>query len=422
MYYLLFFIYFLACCYFITKIKFVQHAGISTKIILLLFSIKVIVGIVGGMVSHFLMHDKSDLHFYTIQGMIEYENLIHNPKIFFTDSLPAAYANNLGEFFGSSNSFWNDLRNNILIKTIGVFNILSRGNYYINSLFFNFIAFFGHIALYKIFKNIFKNNHWAIIVGCFLLPSTLYYTSLIGKDLIIFTSLAIFCYCSYFSWKENFTQKKIVFLLLSFFCILLIRNFIAIVLLPCAISWFVSCRYSFKIWQVYVVMAVILIGCLLALQFTNQKYNPLKIVVDKQQAFFTLGKANSEYQNDTLQSTIKSFVTSAPTALRHAFLSPYPQEFDNVYLNGFALEIIVYILLFLLMIIYPLKNNFITKDFILFTVIFTSLIFLFTGYITTNAGALVRYRSIYFPFLIVPILCSINWGKIFEYYKINKIL
>jgi hypothetical protein len=418
--YFLFTLYFVAFCYFITKIKFLQQSGLGTKTLLLLFSIKVLVGIIGGLVGHYLMHDKTDLHFYTIQGLIEYDNLIHNPKVFFTDSLPSAYANNLGQFFGSSNSFWNDLRNNILLKTIGVFNILSRGNYYINSLFFNFIAFFAHIALYKIFKDVFKNNHWAIIVGCFLLPSTLYYTSLIGKDLIIFTSLAIFCYCSYFSWKENFTVKRIVFLVLSFFCILLIRNFIAVVLFPCVLGWFISRKYSFKVWKVYLAMTVMVLAGIFAVQFTNQKYNPLQIVVAKQQAFFALGKAHSEYQNDTLQSNIKSFINAAPTALRHAFLSPYPTEFDNIYLNGFALEIITYLLLFFLMIIFPLKNNIISKDFIFFTVIFTALIFLFTGYITTNAGALVRYRSIYFPFLIVPILCSINWKRINSFIKQSK--
>jgi hypothetical protein len=211
-----------------------------------------------------------------------------------------------------------------------------------------------------------------------------------------------------------------VYLVLSYLSVLLIRNFIAIVLFPCALGWIISHKYSFKIWKTYLAMAVIVFAGVFALQFTNQKYNPLQIVVDKQQAFFALGKATSEYKNDTLQPSIKSFISTAPTALRHAFLSPFPKEFDNVYLNGFALEIIVYVFLFLLMIIYPLKNIFISKDFILFTIVFTSLIFLFTGYITTNAGALVRYRSIYFPFLIVPILCSINWDKIFEYFKINK--
>jgi uncharacterized protein with PQ loop repeat len=379
--------------------------------ILLLFVIKIAVGIIGGLASHFLMHDNTDLYGYTVQGLVEYNNLLHHPKIFFTDSLPEAYTNNLGDFFGSHNSFWNDVRNNILIKTIGIFNILSRGNYYINSLFFNFIGFFGHIALFRVFKHIYPKQHWAIIVGCFLLPSTLYYTSLIGKDMMVFTALGIFCYALYFSLQNGFNKKQVAYLLLSFIGILLMRNFIAVILLPCAFALYVSSRY--KIQPVKVFSTLFLFACMAIVlsQFFPEKYDPLNIVVEKQQAFFSLSIAKSQYQNDTLQPTIKSFATAAPTALRHSFLSPYPTEFDSIYLNAFAAEIVLYLFLALMMFILPHKNNTRLNAFIVFSLVFTFLIFLFTGYITTNAGALVRYRSTYFPFLLAPILCSINWNK-----------
>jgi hypothetical protein len=409
-------IYFLACCYFITKIKFVQHAGLGTKMVLLLFVIKIAVGITGGLVSHFLMHDNTDQYGYTLQGLVEYNNLIHHPKIFFTDSLPSAYNNNLGEFFGSRNSFWNDVRNNILIKTIGVFNILSRGNYYINSLFFNFVGFLGHVALFKVFKHIYPKQHWTIIVGCFLLPSSLYFTSLIGKDMIVFTALGIFCYALYFSLENGFTKKRLVYILLSFICILLIRNFIAVILLPCALAWYVGSRYKIKPIKVFGSLFLLAFIGLVLSQFLQEKYDPLNIVVDKQQAFFSLGMAKSQYQNDTLQPTIKSFVTASPTALRHSFLSPYPTEFDNIYLNGFAAEIILYIALALLMFVFPNKKNGL-YPFIIFCFTLTLLIFLFSGYITTNAGALVRYRSIYFPLFITVILCKINWERIMVFFR-----
>jgi hypothetical protein len=417
LYYFLFIIYFLVCCYFITKIKFIQDAGLGVKVVLVLFAIKVAVGIIGGLVGHFLMHDNTDQYGYTLQGMVEYNNLIHHPKIFFTDSLPSAYANNLGDFFGSRNSFWNDVRNNILVKTIGIFNILSRGNYYINSLFFNFISFFGHVALFRVFKHIYPKQHWAVIIGCFLLPSTIYFVSLIGKDILIFTALGIFCYALYFSLENGFTKKKIAYLFLSFLFILLIRNFIAVILLPCALAWYVSSRYQIKPLRVFSVLCLLAcIGIVLS-QFIPEKYDPLNIVVEKQKAFFSLGIAKSQYHNDTLQPTIKSFATAAPTALRHSFLSPYLTEFNNIYLNGFATEIILYILLLLLMFLLPHKNDNAVDAFIIFCFVFTFFIFLFSGYITTNAGALVRYRSIYFPLVITRILCTINWEKIMAFFR-----
>jgi hypothetical protein len=379
--------------------------------VLVLFVIKVVVGIIGGLFSHYILHDQTDLYGYTLQGLIEYDNLLHHPKTFFFDSLPSAYANNLGEFFGSHDSFWNDLRNNILIKTIGIFNILSRGNYYINSLIFNFVGFFGHVAFFKVFKHIYPKQHWAIIVGCFLLPSTLYFTSLIGKDMMVFTGLGIFCYVLYFSLDQDFTKKRMIYLLLSFFFILLIRNFITVILLPCSVVYFMSSKYKINPLKAFGTLFLFAcIGIVLS-QFLPEKYDPLSIIVAKQQSFFSLGFARSQYQNDTLLPTIKSFATATPAALRHSFLSPYPGEFKNIYLNGLAVEIIFYIVLASIMFTFPYKKNNRLHPFIIFGLVCSFLIFLFSGYITTNAGALVRYRSAYFPFIIVPILCNINWAK-----------
>ncbi len=387
-----------------------QKTALSTKFILFLFIIKIAAGVVGGLVNHYIFNDNADACYYTYQSKVEYNNLINHPFIFFTDSLPSAYSNGIDGFFSTSNSFWNDLRNNILIKTMGVLNIFSNGNYYINSLFFNFIAFLGHTALYRIFKTIYPNQKWSIIIGCFLLPSMLYYSSIIGKDMIVFTALSIFCYCMFFGLQNKFTKKRITYLFISFIIILLLRNFITIILLPCAIGWFVSERFNVKLSKLFISFFVLIFALISFSTFLPQKYNPLQLVVNRQQSFFALGFAKSQFQNDTLQPTVQSFIKSAPAALRHSFLSPYPSEFDNIYLNCFALEIILFLLLLVISIIYPIKNH--TNNFIIFGILFTSLIFLFTGYIITNAGSMVRYRSIYFPFLIVPILCSINWINI----------
>jgi len=73
-----------------------------------------------------------------------------------------------------------------------------------------------------------------------------------------------------------------------------------------------------------------------------------------------------------------------------------------------------YWVLFLLMLFNPDKIKYSKQEFIVFGIAFTFLIFLFTGYITPAAGALIRYRSIYFPFIITPILCKINWEDLFN--------
>ena len=395
----------------LAKMPFVRNAELGSKIILLLFCIKIIAGISVGLVSHYLFNDLTDYYNTNNYGIQEYHSLINTPRIFFTDLFTFSYAEK-SEFFGSKVSYWNDLRFNIIYKVLAFTNVLSRGNYYINSLFFNFVAFIGTVALYRVFIYVYPGKKMSAVIGCFLLPSLLFYSSGIHKDLVVFTAIGIFCYSLYFSLENSFSLKKVSWLLLSFITILLIRNFIAVILLPCAIAWFVSKKYNLQSYKVFGILFITGIIATVFLHTYFKKADPLLIVVNKQQAFFSLGKSNTNYQLDSLQTTAKSFIMLTPTALRHSFLSPLPGEFDNIYCNLLSAEIILYWLLFLLMLFYPAKNKFQKNEFIVFGLVFTFLIFLFTGYITTNAGALIRYRSIYLPFLMVPVLCNINWDRL----------
>ena len=381
------------------------------QIVLGLFTIKILAGVAVGLASHYILQDKTDYYRTNFYGIQEYHSMLQTPKIFFTDIFTSNYAER-GEFFGSQSSYWNDLRFNIIYKIMAFANIFSRGNYYINSVFFNFVGFIGLILLYKVFIDLYPLKKWAVIIGCFLLPSTLYFGSGIHKDLIVLTALPVFCYAMYFGLKQGFTLKKVSFLVLSFLVILLIRNFIAVILLPCAVTWFISYRYRLSVVKSFATFLAAGILGTIVLHSLSEKVNPLQIVVNKQQAFFALGKANTDFVMDTLQPTVKSFAMQAPAALRHSFLAPYPTEFDNLYMNCFAVEIIIYWLLFFVMLITQWSSGKSWNAFIVFGVIFTILIFLFTGYITPAAGALVRYRSIYFPFLLVPILCEINRNKL----------
>ncbi len=397
----------------------VKETGIGSPIVLILFTIKILAGIAVGLASHYVLHDKTDYFRTNYYGIQEYHSFFDSPKVFFTDLFQSNYTET-GEFFGSRGSYWNDLRFNIIYKVLAFTNIFSRGNYYINSLFFNFVSFISSFLLYKVFMNVYPAKKWHVIVGCFLLPSTLYFGSGIHKDLIVLMALSVFCYSLYFSLMKGFTGKKIIYLLLSFVTILFIRNFIAVILLPCAITWVINNKYKLPAIKTFTALFIAgIVGTILLQQF-SPKINPLLIVVKKQQAFFALGKANTDYKMDSLQPTIKSFAEQAPSALRHSFLSPYPLEFHNFYMNLFSLEMMTYWFLFVLMLLLPDKIKYNSQEFIVFGVAFTFLIFLFTGYITPAAGALIRYRSIYFPFILIPILCNINWGGLFDKAKFLK--
>jgi len=406
----LFTIYLIAGCYCITRIRFIKDSGLGGRAILMLFLVKIIAGLALGLANHFLLHDNTDYNKYHAQGLTEYYNLFHRPHEFFTDIFRSNYPRR-GNFFGSIASYWNDLGSNILLKFIGCADIFSRGNYYINSLFFNFCCFFGHIALYRVFINIFPKSKWPVLIGCFLVPSMLYFSSGIHKDGLIFTSLAIFCYAVYFSFDCGFSRKRILLICASFLMILLVRNFIAVFLLPCAIGWFISRRYRMNAVLVFTSMFILLAAGIALLHYYQPAHDPLQTVVARQHEFLYTGSGRTQYNNDTLVPTLKSFIVAAPTALGHSYLTPYPGEFVNLFMNLFSAEMIAYWLLLILFIFYRHRKVARENEFIVFAYCFTFIVFLFTGYIATAAGALIRYRSIYLPFIFTPLLACIRWRR-----------
>jgi hypothetical protein len=425
----LFTLYFIAGCYLVFRSSFIKNAGLGANTIFILFCLKIAAGLAVGLVNHYLMHGQTDYDSLNMLGIQEHKILLHDPGAFFSDLFTSNYADS-GEFFGSTHSYWNDLRTNIIIKTLAVLDTITLSNYYVNSLFFNFFCFFGHVALYKIYIHIFPGKKLQAIIGCFLLPSTLYFTSGVHKDLIVFTALAFFCYYLYFGFfrsgnsipervKSDFSMKKILLLIISFGAVLFIRNFVAVMILPFAAAFFICMRYRLKPAVVFGALTLLIIGGIIFVHYSMPAHDPLQMVVAKQQAFFSLGTGSTQYQNDTLQSTLSSFAHAAPTALRHSFLSPFPGEFNNAYLHFFSVEIFIYFLFFTYMLLLFQRNY--TDDgkaFLYFTICFSVAIFLFAGYITTTAGALMRYRSIYLPFFITPLLCSINYKKLKRHLKL----
>ena len=63
-----------------------------------------------------------------------------------------------GSFFASSDSYWNDLKSNVFIKLLSIFDIFSFGHYYVNVIFYSFITLFGPLAFYKVMNDVFPKK------------------------------------------------------------------------------------------------------------------------------------------------------------------------------------------------------------------------------------------------------------------------
>ncbi len=412
--YLLFIVYLIIICWWLLHLPVIKRLELDNRVIVGLFLCKVAAGMAIGWISIHYYGPGNDYWDLNDEAWKEYQLLVNNPGNYFRNIFTSDYADGYGGMFSSMNSYWNDLKGNILIKLVSVFNLFSRGDYYINSLFFNFIVFFGHVALYKLFISIFPDRKWLVIIGCFLLPSTLYFSSGMHKDGIVFLMLAVLIYCVYFALTQNkFTKKQWLFICISSIFIFLIRHYIFLAFAPALLAYVISVKTKWR--PVLVFVGVYLVAGLLLFNVDAlfSRIKPLEIIIAKQTEYLKLPKSDTEIGLTPLEPSLKSFASNTPESFNHLWLRPYLWEQPVKTMLPLCIELFIYQLLLLLFIFYRRKVPAPTLYTLLYFLLFFTLsIYLLTGFIVPNLGSIVRYRSIYLPLIITPLLCMINWGKL----------
>lgn len=411
MIFLLFIFYSVLFCWLITRIRFFKESGLSKRILIILFLLRILVLIIGCGINLYYL-PVSDSVILNGIGIDEFHLLFQNPheyllNIFHTNS-PEAYSRLLDD----SNSFWNNLRTNLILKMLSIFNIFSFKSFLINTLFFNFLVFFGFVSLYKVFIKIFPQSFPQLIVCIFLLPSALFFSSEIHRDGLILLSLSMSIYHLFFILNEHqFSWKRISIILLFLLLIFLLRNFVFIALIPALIAWILSKKFpkhSFICFVIVYVFATVLFFCS---GLIYSRANLPTYVTARQQSFIEIGKAgHSTLDVAPLQPDFKSFLANAPKALDHALLRPYLSAKGIQYIP-FALEICLIEILFLLFVFFR-KKKIVIDPLIYLDIFFSLTMLLIIGYTVPIIGAIVRYRSIYLIFLLIPIVCYTDWKKL----------
>lgn len=372
---------------------------------------RVLAGLANGWLNlyHFPVSDSVGFH---VEGIAEYHILFSDPKEYLTNIFTHNTRNSYIAIFDTTDSFWNNLRSNLIIKLLSLFDILSNCNYFINTLFYNFLVFFGSIALYRIFIRIFKERKKLILITVFFLPSFLYFTSGIHRDGLIFLAIVLVSYNMFcILKKEGVSVKRGVYIFLNLLLIFLLRNFVFITIIPALIAWIVAERKPGFILPVFIGIYALFVLVFFSLKFVHPKLDLPQYVSARQMSFVEISKnAVSSININPLFPNFRSFFNNMPQALNHVLMRPYFSEKKNFLYIPAAIEVLIYEMLFVAHIFFPLKKPFF-KGFIYYGIFFTLSMYLIIGYTIPILGALIRYKSIYLPFLITPIVCLINLPK-----------
>ena len=412
--YLLFVAYLVLFAWLATKVKFFIFTGLSKPQLIIIFLLKVMAGIFYGWIGLYYgglaqMQDTWSFHTASIQ---ESHLLYSQPLQYFTNLFIDPYESGVSKFFDSNDSYWNDLKGNMLIKILSVFNIFSFANYYVNVIFYSFITLFGAIGIYRVMADVFPGKKITILLSTFLVPSFLYWTSGLHKEGLIFTGISLVIYIIYFSLKEKRLGVKRLFILLAgMVLILTLRNFIIVIILPAILAWLLASR-----WPKYGLLIFSSLYLLFGLLFFSLRYIDTRLdfpqaVVNKQQEFMQLKGGNSTIPIKQLQPTAISFLKTTPQAINLSTIRPYPSDVRHILSLAAAIEINALLLMFFLFLFFRIDGNG-SKNLAYFCLFFSFSLLLAIGFSVNNLGAIVRYRSIIMPLLIIPMAAQINWSKL----------
>jgi hypothetical protein len=383
--------------------SFIQKTDLPFKWIIALFSARVLTGFFLKWMSD-RYYPVNDYTFLQNEAYKEYQWLLKNPIDFALNLFQSPYDNPYGNFFNSANSYWKDLANNLIIKFQAILNLISRGNFYINCLLINSIGFLGSIAIYRTYIRIYPSNKWILIICSFLIPSTLYFSSGIHKDLFVFTALGLLIYSFNELGTNRFKVNHLFLMIFSLITIALLRNFLLVCLIPCSVAYLI-CKYTkIKSSYIYITATILLFAFTIAITSINPNFSPWKWIVERQNEFLQLKKAGSQLTMHKLENNSKSIIENVPMALEHGFFRPFVWDASNLFSILLGVELYLFWVLAGISLFWMRKMDENTQTPIIgFAILLSILMITSIGYIVPNSSSIVRYRSLYLPFLLIPI-------------------
>ncbi|SDC02233.1 hypothetical protein [Niabella drilacis] len=414
----LFISYLLLFSWCILHTRFFRNSGLSRFQLVALFLLKVGIGVAYGWINWYSGPGpgKTDTWVLYAQSLKETQTLLTSPVRYISSFFYNPYTNSFGSLFASSSSYWNNLKDNTFIRIESVFNCFSFGSYFVNIIFYNFLVYFGVIALYRVMREHLGGNRLLLIVTCLLVPSFLYWTSGLHKDGLTFLTLSTVIYIIYFRKTRSRPLKSYLLLLAALLLLFALRNHVLLVFLPALAAWMLAQRFPLQ--RVWLFAGIYSLGFLFF--FTAKYLHPSldfpAIVAGKQDAFLRHIGGTSTVQVQRLRPDITGFVQQLPQAAGIVLFRPFVLDIKKAIVVPAFLEVMLIWTGVLLLLFFP-KRKPMYRPFSLFLVAFTVSMVLMIGYSVNNLGAIVRYRSILFPLIVPPVIMGICWGRVLR--KIN---
>ncbi len=400
----------------IFKWRFFEIEGAHKKHFAFFFLLKVVAGISLTLIYTYYYTDqaKADIYRYFNDSKIISSVLFTNPlawlKIMtgygidepevFKYVLPTQYFSHPGNDIVTNNTFI--IRVNVLL------NYLSFSNIYINTLFLNFISFIGLTALFKSLRSYFTEFQQILYVPLFLLPSVLFWSSGLLKESLLFTGMGV-CFYAWLSKGDNIFQSALL-ATIGILIVLLIKLQAGLLLvLFIAVFLFLRKRSTSALPRLGVLLIISAVG----VYFIGN--DVCRMLIEKRNEFVELAlkeNAGSYFDAQLIEPNIFNLIKLLPEAFINSILRPFIWDGGKAFQKIFAVENFF----FLLLLILPLRYFKFPKGekllLCLCFLFFALANYMIIGITVPVMGAIVHYRVIAAPFLLLAVLLAVDLERL----------
>ena len=407
------------CVWAIFKWRFFEVEGAQKKHFAFFFLLKVVAGIFLTLVYTYYYTDqsKADIYRYFNDSKVISPLLFSHPLVWlkimtgwgikepgvFQYLLSTQYFSHPGSDIVTNNTFI--IRVNVLL------NYLSFSNIFINTLFLNFVSFTALTALFKALRGHFSGFQEVLYLPLYLLPGVVFWSSGLLKESLLFTGVSL--YLSYYLAERRQVGWQ---MFLAFVGIVMVAyTKIQLVALTIALEIvFLSPNRSNRavLRRLFIMMVMLMVGG----YFWGATV--CTMLIEKRNEFVELAlkeNAGSYFDTQVVEPSVVNLLKLVPEAFVNAVFRPFVWDSGNLFQKVFGVEN----LLFLLLLIIPLRYfKFPTGDKLLVCLCF--LLFAIANYLlivitVPIMGAIVHYRVIAEPFLLISVLLMTDlerWKKV----------
>jgi hypothetical protein len=388
----------------IWKIPFLRNSGIRPGWLWLLFALHVLTGWAHNWIAYRYFPEHGDIWNYFSLSFLYRHRLLSEFNLFLSD-----------------NSTWTYITHNGIVFIQMFLDLLSLDDMNINTLLFSFPVFMGNVALFRVFRRRFPADTFAATT-VFWLPSVLFWTACIYREGMLYMLLGFLLYYL----DRLFTKpgrRPLWYAIALFLLIAYFRIAVAIVLIPALLVWR-GIEHPLPRPMRRTLGAAIVLLIALTLSIPGLR-GPLLRSLTTEQASFQILEGHSRLPLPTLDGTLAGVWRTFPSAIRNGFFEPLPGSGGQPLYLAFSIELIFVWVIVILAALRSLLTLLAKSDlhrqiqisanttpydpaFPAACLLFALAGMLTIGFIVPFAGTLVRYRSIYLPFLLAPALHALR--------------